>query len=146
MYHFALASLFVALSAHTPHRKVWATLAAVSIAEGLARVFYTHNDFELYVIRSTAALLGGLFLARLPQRLAWWQAGVYFLTLFAYFGLAVDVGLRTYSVFYDNFGAITYGLVFCQLIGCAPTVLAAVVHTGSSSAIRLGHLQKDKKA
>jgi len=146
MYHAVLLALFLAASVHRPTRSVWLCVSAVTASDMLARHFYGQDDYQLYVIRSAAAFIGATWLVSVRCALARWHLGIYVLTLLAYLGLAVDVALGTYSIFYETiYEAVIYGLVACQIIAVAPTVRIAVVHSGAALATMLEHLHRGKK-
>lgn len=146
MYRLALLILFAALSAYRPHRSVWATLACVSAAELVAWGVCSPQEAPLYVIRATAALLGGLALCQIGSRLAFYQASVLLLTLVAYLALSIDVAAGEHVLIYNYFEAVIYGLVALQLVGVFPTIRDSFILRDSSSPVSMGHLQRDKKA
>jgi len=141
MYHAGLLALFVTLAAYKPHRNVWVVVAFVTATVLCSRLAFGHNDAELYVIRSTAALLGGIALCKVGSRLALYHAGVYAVTLFAYLALAVDVALGRHFLIYNYYEAFIYGLVACQLLGVFPTVRACLVFRGPIRPPSVGHIQ-----
>jgi hypothetical protein len=145
MYRLTLLALFVALASYRPHRSVWAVVSAVCAAELGAWTAYGHNDVELYVIQSTAALLGGIALCKVGTRLALYQAAIYAATLLAYLALALDVAAGSHFLIYNYYEAVIYGLVAGQLIGIFPTVRASLILYGAGPALNMGSLQGDKK-
>lgn len=126
MYRVALLMLFVALALRGRDRASWSIVSAVCAAEAFAWAAYGHNDPELYVIQSTAALLGGVALVHVRTSAAIWQATIFALTLCAYAALAFDVAKGRSVLIYDNYEAVIHGLVACQLIGIFPAVRARV--------------------
>lgn len=126
MYRVALLMLFVALALRGRDRASWVIVSAVCAAEAFAWAVYGHNDPELYVIQSTAALLGGVALVHVRTGAAIWQATVLALTLCAYAALAFDVAKGRSILIYDDYEAVIHGLVACQLIGVFPAVRARV--------------------
>jgi len=110
----------------------------------MSRLIYGHNDIELYVIRATAALFGGLFLCKISSKLAIWESLVYFSTLLAYLALSIDIAANRHILIYNHFEAVIHGLVACQLIGVFYTMAISVIHIRSNSASRMGHIRGDK--
>lgn len=144
MYAVALLMIYVPLSIWSKHQHVWAIVSAVTFVELTARLFYGHNDFELYVIRTTAALLGGLFLCKIGSKLAVWESLVYFSTLLAYLALSIDVAANHHILIYNHFEAVIHGLVACQLVGIFYTMAISAVHIRPNFASRMGHIRGDK--
>ncbi len=145
MYHAALLVLFAALATYRPHRSVWVVVALVSASVLAARLTYGHNDAELYVIRSTAALLGGLALCKIGTGLALYHALIYGLTLCAYWTLSIEVAAGTHIIIYNHFEAVIYGLIAGQLIGIFPTVWAGLTLWRTAGPTALGYNQGSKK-
>lgn len=145
MYRLGLCVLFAILAAYPPHRKVWAVVSCVCAAEFVAWGVFDRNDVGLYVMQSTAALLGGLALIRQDTRLSHYQAAVYVGTLAAYLALAVDVAAGKHIFIYNHFEAVIYGLVAGQLIGIFPTVRAGLVLCSPIGPPSVGSLQRSKK-
>ncbi len=146
MYRLALLSLFVGLVfAYPPHRRVWLAVACVSAAELAAWGIYGHNDPELYIIQSTAALLGGMALCSVGTKLAFYHAAVLALTLCAYLALSLDVAAGMHVLIYNYYEAVVYGLVAGQLIGIFPTVRACLILWHTVRPTSLGHFQGSKK-
>src|SRR5690606_18821774 len=144
MYAVALLIIYVPLSIWSKHRHVWAIVSFVTIIELMSRLIYGHNDIELYVIRATAALFGGLFLCKISSKLAIWESLVYFSTLLAYLALSIDIAANRHILIYNHFEAVIHGLVACQLIGVFYTMAISVIHIRSNSASRMGHIRGDK--
>ena len=146
MYRFVLLALFLSMCFSRQHRAVWLTVSAVCVAELFAWLAYGHNDAELYVIQSTAALLGGSALCRVNTKLALYYAAIYALTLCAYLALALDVAVGRPVLIYNYYEAVIYGLVAGQLIGIFPTIWARLVLRRPICPASLGHIQGSKKA
>jgi hypothetical protein len=145
VYSLGLCILFAILATYPPHRKVWAVVSCVCAAEFVAWGMFDRNDVELYVIQSTAALLGGLALIRQDAWLPRYQAAIYVGTLAAYLALAIDVAAGKHILIYNHFEAVIYGLVAGQLVGIFPTVRAGLVLCGPISAFSVGSLQRSQK-
>lgn len=129
MYAAALLAIYVPLAICSNQKYVWAIVSIVTFTELMTRQFYGVNDMEPYVIRTTAALLGGLALCKVGGKLALWQAMVYLMTLIAYCALAFDVMANKHILIYNHFEAVIYGLVACQLAGIFYPLAPAFVHT-----------------
>jgi hypothetical protein len=129
MHHAALLFIFVPLACISKCKLVWVILSLVTFTEFIAWQFYNNNDIELYVIRTTVALLGGLELCKVGGKLALWQAMVYLMTLFSYCSLAFDVMANRHILIYNHFEAVIYGLVACQLAGIFYPLDPAFIHT-----------------
>jgi len=126
VYRVALLMFFVVLALRGKDRASWVVVSVVCAAEAFAWAVYGHNDPELYIIQSTAALLGGTALAHIRTSAAVWQATVLALTLCAYAALAFDVAKGRSILIYDDYEAVIHGLVACQLLGVFPAVRARV--------------------
>lgn len=129
MHCAALLLIYGALTFLSKHKKTLAIVFIVTLSEFIAWLFYGNNDIELYMIRTTAALLGGLALCKVGGKLALWQAMVYLMTLIAYCALAFDVMANKHILIYNHFEAVIYGLVACQLAGIFYPLAPAFVHT-----------------
>lgn len=144
MYHAALVFTFLLFALPRETRKVWLVLAIVSACELSARLIYGHNDHGLYIMRSTAALLGGLALCRTGTRLGRWQVKVYAVTVAAYVALAFDVVMGRHVLIYNYFEGVIYGLVACQLAGILPSIRNFIISLGATNPFGLGNLRRGK--
>lgn len=145
MYAVALLMIYVPMSIWSKYRNVWTIVSIVTLIELMARLSYGNNDFELYVIRATAALLGGLALCKIRNKLALWESLVYFSTLLAYLFLSIDVAANRHILIYNHFEVVIHGLVYCQLAGVFYPVVISAIYRSSNFATRVGHLFGAKK-
>ena len=146
MHCAALLLIYGALTFLSKHKKTWAIVFMVTLSEFIAWLFYGNNDIELYMIRTTAALLGGLALCKVGGKLALWQAMVYLMTLIAYCALAFDVMANKHILIYNHFEAVIYGLVACQLAGIFYPLAPAFVHTCYRVKAWVGCLRRNEGA
>jgi hypothetical protein len=146
MYRLAMSILFGALAIYRPQRREWVILWAISSIEWAAWMTFGRNDTPLYVIQSTAALLGGVALSAVGSRLAIYQAFVLLATLFAYLALSLDVAAGRHILIYNHFEAVTYGLVALQLVGVLPTIRTCLLLCVTNCGARLGYFQRGKEA
>jgi hypothetical protein len=144
MHCAALLFIYGPLTFLSKHKKTWAIVFMVTLSEFIAWQFYGNNDIELYVIRTTAALIGGLALCRVGGKLALWQAMVYLMTLFSYCALAFDVMANKHILIYNNFEAVIYGLVACQLAGICCPLAPAFIHTSYRVKAWVGCFRKNE--
>lgn len=144
MYHAALVLTFLLFALPRGTRKVWLVLALVSACELSARLIYDHNDPGLYIMRSTATLLGGLALCRTGTWLGRWQVRVYAATVAAYVALAFDVVMGRHVLIYNYFEGVIYGLVACQLAGILPAIRNFIISSSATNPFGLGDLRGSK--
>lgn len=122
MYLLYCAIIFGVVAIPKRHRFEWSVLAVFMALLWCNKELLDRNGDALYITRASLAFVGAMLLL-LPKSLIGYYQSVILLGILAAYGLlAYDVATREYSLIYDNYETITYGLVICQLIGILPSI------------------------
>lgn len=140
-----LALLFIMLSIYGQHRIEWITVAAVTALVWLNLHLLDHNDTRLYFNRAIITFAGAAILTSRGSFIGYYHATIFALTLLAYSALALDVSQGRHILIYNNYEAVIYGLVGCQLIGIFPTVWAIYRDIDSSASFGVADIFRAKE-
>lgn len=125
IYLLLCAIVFWLMSVIGKNRREWLTLAAVTIINFVITVIFDRNGTTLYALVPITTSVGAYVLCKCWSQLGFYHAIILFTTLAAYAALAFDVSQGRHVLIYNNYEAVIYGLVGCQLISVFPTLWVA---------------------
>lgn len=125
IYLLLCAILFSALALHKAHRTEWSILAVMTFVNFILTCVLSSEGEILYVLVPVVTSAGAMSLCSRRTTLGFYQAIILFVTLIAYGALAFDISRGEHVLIYNNYEAVIYGLVGCQLVGIFPTIWAA---------------------
>lgn len=145
MYLLTCAAAFATLSyTQRAHRKTWAVLAVVALAEWANAAANAGDHVVLQAWRSCFVFVGGCMMCYIKSTLSLYQAVVFLATLLAYLALAVDVYvLHAAVLIYDGYEGAIYGLVCAQFLGAG--IGACTVGSSAGSPTRFFNLQNGER-
>lgn len=126
------------------HRLEWIIVLSVTILVILNRNYIDTSSDYYYISRSGITFIGATCLVTCRSFIGFYHACIFALTLVAYWALAFDVSQGKHVLIYNNYEAIIYGLVGCQLIGTIPTIWAAYRDNVAGSSALLANLSWSK--
>ena len=122
MYLLYCATAFAFFAIPKRHRFEWSTLAVLLVLLWCNKEKLDPNGDALYIVRASLVFVGAMLLLIPRSWIGFYQSIILLAVLTAYGLLAYDVATRSYSLIYDNFGTVIYGLVICQLVGILPSI------------------------
>ncbi len=142
-YLLCVAFLTLALGLmYEPHRDVWLLVGGMSFLLWLNVHLFDPEGVVLYWHRGIIVTVTGTLMLRHGSWLSFYHSIILLVTLVAYAALAYDVAHGMHVLIYNNYEAVIYGLVACQLIAVLPTVWAIYRDYHSDSRARLVNLQR----
>lgn len=146
MYLLYCAIIFALVAIPKRYRFEWTVLSVLMVLLWCNKEVFDKNGEAVYVIRAMLAF-GAAMLLLLPKSLIGFYQSVILLGVLTSYGLlAYDVASREYSLIYDNYEMVTYGLVLCQLIGILPSLWAGYRDRFPSGGVAGRYLQGNKRA
>ena len=145
IYMLLCISFFLAMSAFKSQCREWLSLALITALIWANSQIFDHNSDILYWNRAAITFAGAYYLCSIKSFLGYYQAFIYALTLLAYTALAYDVSQGRDILIYNNYEAVIYGLVICQIFGVFTTIRACHLDIYSIFNARVANLQRGYK-
>lgn len=145
-YLLACSVMFLVAACLGRNRFEWLTLSGLYAANYTLTLILGSEGSALYALVPIVTFVSAVMLCKPRTALGFYHAIILLSTLIAYAALAFDVSQGRHVLIYNNYEAVIYGLVGCQLVTVFTALLSAYNDYNTSGDTNLARLQGNSRS